>query len=30
VLGYHLFDMQFPQGDLVDLVAERAKALRGN
>lgn len=24
VLGYHLLDMQFPQGDLVDLVAERA------
>jgi hypothetical protein len=29
VLGYHLFDMQFPQGDLVDLVAERAGALGG-
>jgi pimeloyl-ACP methyl ester carboxylesterase len=29
VLGYHLFDMQFPQGDLVDLVAERARALGG-
>lgn len=27
VLGYHLLDMQFPQGDLVDLVAERAAAL---
>jgi pimeloyl-ACP methyl ester carboxylesterase len=29
ILGYHLFDMQFPQGDLVDLVAERARALGG-
>jgi hypothetical protein len=27
VLGYHLLDMQFPQGDLIDLVAERAAAL---
>ena len=27
VLGYHLFDMQFPQGDLVDLVAERVRAV---
>jgi hypothetical protein len=26
VLGYHLLDMQFAQGDLVDLVAERAAA----
>jgi hypothetical protein len=28
VLGYHLLDLQFPQGDLVDLVAERAGALK--
>jgi hypothetical protein len=27
VYGYHLLDMQFAQGDLVDLVAERAAAL---
>lgn len=27
-LGLHLFDFQFAQGDLVDLVARRAAALR--
>ncbi|HEY1692290.1 MAG TPA: DUF3089 domain-containing protein [Polyangiaceae bacterium] len=27
VLGLHLLDMHFPQGDLVDLVAERAAAV---
>ena len=28
-LGLHILDFQFPQGDLIDMVSRRAKALAG-